>query len=212
MKLGVILGSIREIRRGGRVAKWLMPQLKQFNEFEVELLDLNDYPLPFFNESNSPEGLKGRYSNEVAKRWSAKVAEMDAFIVITPEYNHGTSAVLKNALDWLYNEWNRKPVAFVSYSPNAVGGVRAVEQLRQNAIELQMAPIQPAIHIAYVLDTIDENGGLLTDHHYKERIEQLVKELAWWAQALKSARDQSSTAVVQQLTDLADTRAETSVI
>lgn len=191
MKLGVILGSIREIRRGGRVAKWLIPQLKQFEDFEVELLDLNDYLLPFFNESNSPEGLRGDYTNDVAKRWSAKVTEMDAFIVITPEYNHGPPAVLKNALDWLYPEWNRKPVAFVSYSPNAVGGVRAVEQLRQTAIELQMAPVQAAIHIAYVLDTLDENGRLLQDHHYSERIERLVKELAWWAHALKAARDQN---------------------
>src|SRR5687768_10341422 len=118
MKLGIILGSIRDIRRGGRVKEWLMPQLGQYKDFEVELLDLKDYPLPFFNESNSPEGLNGNYTNEVARRWSAKVAEKDAFIIITPEYNHGTSAVLKNSIDWLYHEWVRKPVAFISYSPN----------------------------------------------------------------------------------------------
>lgn len=190
MKIGVILGSIREIRRGGRVAKWLMPQLAQFKDAEIELLDLKDYPLPFFNESNSPEGLKGEYTNPVAKDWSAKIASMDGFIIIAPEYNHGTSAVLKNALDWLYYEWVRKPVAFISYSPNATGGVRAVEQLRQNVIELQMAPLREAIHITYMLDTIDEDGNLLKGH-FNERLVKFMDELLWWANALKAARDQS---------------------
>lgn len=187
MKLGVILGSIRDIRRGGRVARWLMPQLEQFKDFEIELLDLNDYPLPFFNEPNSPEGLKGEYSDKIARKWSAKVAEKDAFIVITPEYNHGTSAVLKNALDWLYYEWVRKPVAFISYSPNAAGGVRAVEQLRQNVIELQMAPLREAIHVTYVLDTLDEDGKVLRGH-FNERLGTLMSELGWWGEALKAAR------------------------
>jgi len=84
MKIGVILGSIREIRRGGRIAKWLMPQLSQFHDAEFELLDLKDYPLPFFNESNSPEGLKGNYSNDVAKKWSEKVASMDGLSLLLP--------------------------------------------------------------------------------------------------------------------------------
>ncbi|MBI2593319.1 NAD(P)H-dependent oxidoreductase [Candidatus Daviesbacteria bacterium] len=190
MKIGVILGSIRDIRRGGRVAKWLMPQLSKFKAVEIELLDLKDYPLPFFNESNSPEGLKGEYTNTVAKKWSAKIASMDGFIFITPEYNHGTSAVLKNALDWLYYEWVRKPVAFISYSPNAAGGVRAVEQLRQNVIELQMAPLREAIHITYVLDTLDEQGNLLKGH-FDERLVKLMEELLWWANALKTARNEA---------------------
>jgi NAD(P)H-dependent FMN reductase len=187
MKIGIILGSIREIRRGGRVAKWLTPQLEQFKEFEFELLDLNDYPLPFFNESNSPEGLNRNYTNDVARKWSVKIDGMDGFIVITPEYNHGTSAVLKNAFDWLYYEWVRKPVTFISYSPNSSGGVRAVEQLRQNVIELQMAPLREAIHFTYVLDTLDENGNLLKGH-FNERLVKLMDELAWWTQALKAAR------------------------
>lgn len=188
MKIAVILGSIRDIRRGGRVAKWLMPQLSQFNEVEIELLDLKDYPLPFFDENNSPEGLERKYSNKAARKWSAKIDAADAFIIITPEYNHGTSAVLKNALDWLYYEWVRKPVAFISYSPNAAGGVRGVEQLRQNVIELQMAPLREAIHVTYVLDTIDEDGKLLQGH-FNERLEKLMEELVWWANTLKTARE-----------------------
>jgi len=188
MKIGITLGSIRDIRRGGRVAKWLMPQLDQFKDFEFELLDPNDYPLPFFDESDSPEGLKGNYSNEAARKWSAKVAEKDGFIVITPEYNHGTSAVLKNSFDWLYYEWVRKPVTFMSYSPNSSGGVRAVEQLRQNVIELQMAPLREAIHFTYILDTLDEDGNVLRGH-FNERLIKLMDELGWWTKALKDARE-----------------------
>jgi len=119
MKIAVILGSIRGIRRGGRVAKWLMPQLLKRKDIDVELLDLKDYPLPFYNESDSPEGLEGNYTNEIGKKWAEKIGEKDGFILITPEYNHGTSGVLKNALDWVYYEWNKKPVAFISYSPNS---------------------------------------------------------------------------------------------
>ena len=188
MKIAVILGSIREIRRGGRVAKWLMPLLVKWKNIEAELLDLVDYPLPFYNESDSPEGLEGNYTNEEAKKWAAKIGAADAFIMITPEYNHGTSAVLKNALDWLYPEWNRKPVAFVSYATGAAGGIRAVEQLRQNAVELQMAPIYRAVHISFVLDTLDENGNLLKGN-YEDRLTKLVDELLWWAKALKEARE-----------------------
>lgn len=165
-----------------------MPQLSKLEGVEVELLDLKDYSLPFFDESNSPEGLERKYSNKVAQKWSAKVDEADAFIIITPEYNHGTSGVLKNALDWLYYEWVRKPVAFISYSPNAAGGVRAVEQLRQNVIELQMAPLREAIHVTYVLDTIDEDGKLLQGH-FNERLTKLMDELIWWSKALKAARE-----------------------
>lgn len=190
MKLGIILGSIREIRRGERVAKWLIPLLEQYKDYEVELLDLNDFELPFFNESNSPEGLDGAYSNEVAKLWSSKIAEKDAFIVITPEYNHGTSAVLKNAFDWLYSEWSKKPVTFISYAPGAAGGIRGVEQLRLNVIELQMAPMREAIHIANILDTLDEDGNILKGH-LNERLAKLMEELDWWAKALKSAREQN---------------------
>lgn len=188
MKIAVILGSIRGVRRGSRVAKWLMPQLEKLKEIEVELLDLVDYPLPFFNEANSPEGLKGNYTNEVAKKWAAKIGQADAFILVTPEYNHGTSAVLKNALDWVYYEWNKKPVAFVSYAPGAGAGIRAVEQLRQNVIELQMAPMDKALHISQVLEAIDENGILLQGR-YAEQLVKVVDELLWWASALKTARE-----------------------
>lgn len=191
MKIAVILGSIRGVRRGERVAKWLMSQLPKIKGAEFELLDLRDYPLPFFNESNSPEGLQGNYSNKIAKKWAARIGEADGFVIITPEYNHGPPAVLKNALDWVYYEWNKKPVSFVSYAPGAAAGIRAVEQLRQITLELQMAPMQAALHISHVLDTFDENGTLLNGDLTK-RLTETIDQLLWWAKALKDARDKTS--------------------
>lgn len=190
MKIAVILGSTRKVRRGARVAKWLMKQLAQFKDIQFELLDLVDYPLPFYAEDNSPDSLKNGYTNEVATKWAAKIAEADAFILIVSEYNHGPTASLKNALDYVYKEWNKKPVSFVSYATGAGGGVRAVEQLRPIVSELQMAPMEAAVHISHVLDTIDENGNLITGH-YNERIVKVMKQLLWWTEALKSARDKS---------------------
>ncbi len=187
MKVSVILGSTRKVRRGERVAKWLMPQLAKIKGAEFELLDLRDYPLPFFAEDNSPDSLKKGYSNETATKWAAKIGEADAFIFIVSEYNHGPTAVLKNALDYVYNEWNKKPVAFVSYATGAAAGIRAVEQVRQIVVELQMAPMQEAVHIDHVLDTLNDNGMLLKGH-YNERVVTMMEQLLWWAEALKTAR------------------------
>lgn len=188
MKIAVILGSVRKVRRGERVAKWLMPQLQKFEGVEFELLDLKDYPLPFYAEDNSPDSLENGYSDEVATKWAAKIGEADGFMLIVSEYNHGPTAVLKNALDYVYKEWNKKPVTFVSYATGAVGGARAVEQVRPITTELQMAPMQKAMHIAKVLDTIDENGNLLQGT-YDKQLKGLVSQLLWWAEALKTARE-----------------------
>lgn len=188
LKIAVILGSIRKIRRGGRVAKWLMPQLKKYKDAEFDLLDLRDYQLPFYDESNSPEGLEGKYTVPMAKKWAKKIREKDGFVVITPEYNHGPPAVLKNALDYLYPEWNKKPITFISYATGQGSGIRSVEQLRLNSIELQMAPLREALHISQVLKTFDEDGNYLLQGHLSERLEDTINELLWWAKALKKAR------------------------
>lgn len=190
MKIAVILGSIRRVRRGERVARWLMLELAKIEGVEFELLDLRDYPLPFYAEDNSPDSLENGYTNEVATKWAAKIGEADGFILIVSEYNHGPTAVLKNALDYVYKEWNKKPVGFVSYATGAIGGARAVEQVRGVTIELQMAPMQKAMHIAKVLDTIDENGNLLQGS-YDKQLTGVVSQLLWWTEALKTARDKS---------------------
>lgn len=191
MKIGVILGSIRKIRRGQRVAQWLMGRLQDYKEAEFELLDLRDYPLPFFEEDNSPDCLENCYQTPGAQKWAEKIGEKDGFIIITAEYNHGPTAVLKNAMDYVYTQWIKKPVMFVGYATGSSGAMRAVEQLRLISIELQMVPMQAAIHITNVLKTLDEKGNLLAGH-YNERVIVVMKQFMWWAKALKKARDEDS--------------------
>ena len=145
LNIKVIAGSTREGRFSDKAAAWIAEEIKKQEEVVVEVLDLRDYNMPFFNEPMSPSFKQEPYTNEAVTRFTKKIEEGDAFVIVTPEYNHGTSGVLKNALDWVYPEWNNKPIAFVSYG--SVGGARAVEQLRLNAIELQMAPIRAAVHI-----------------------------------------------------------------
>lgn len=189
MKLGVILGSTHDIRRGAKISKWLMPQLEKFKDFDSELLDLKDFALPFFKGPDSLDGSGGHYSDKAAQQWAAKVAEMDAFIIITPEYDHGTSAALKNTIDRLHDEWSRKPVVFINYMPKAAGGLRAAEQLPPNVAGRQMTPLRDAVHVTYVVDTLDEKGNI-PQAHFHERLIELMKNLSWWSRALKIAREQ----------------------
>src|SRR5215203_3178500 len=136
--VAVIIGSTRQGRFADKPAKWIQKRLAERPGLTVELLDLRDFPLPFFEDANSP-ARRGNapISDPVVAAWSEAIARANAFVVIAPEYNHGYTAVLKNAIDHLYHEWVRKPIAFVSYG-NA-GGARSIEQLRQVVIELEMA-------------------------------------------------------------------------
>jgi NAD(P)H-dependent FMN reductase len=143
VKLQIIIGSTRQNRFSEKPARWLFDLAKTRTDAEFELLDLRDYPLPFYDEPVPPALIKGNYQNETAKKWAAKIAEGDGYIIVTPEYNHGYPGVLKNALDYLATEWGKKPVGFVSYG--GVSGARSVEQLRQVVIELRMVPIEAAL-------------------------------------------------------------------
>ena len=144
-KIQVILGSTRQNRFSEKPGLYIIDELKKKESVEVELVDLRDWPLPFFDAPSSPAALKGNYPYEIVKKWGTVIDGADGYIMVTPEYNHGYPAVLKNAIDWLFTEWKDKPVGFVSYGN--VGGARAIEQLRQVVIELQMLPIRNAIHI-----------------------------------------------------------------
>ncbi len=188
IKLQIILGSTRDVRLGGTVAQWVLEQAMEHNKYQVELVDLKDWNLPMLNE---PEPAStGRYSSDIVKQWSKKIASADAYIVVTPEYNHGYPAVLKNAMDYLFLEWNRKPIAFVGYDGGA-GGSRAIEQLRQVAVELEMAPIRAVVIIAGIWSAFAE--GKPVDEGYAKKLEGLFTQLHWWAQALKTARDSKTT-------------------
>jgi NAD(P)H-dependent FMN reductase len=155
-------------------------------DLDFELIDLRDYPLPLFNEAGSPAW--GPINNEVAQRWAARLAGLDGFILVTPEYNHGPSAVLKNALDYAYNEFVRKPVAFVGYG--SVGGARAVEHLRLVTAELQMVSVRSAVHIAATdFLRLWRQGKSFDDFpHLAQSAAAMLDELGWWARALKIAR------------------------
>src|SRR4051812_48086226 len=140
-KIGVILGTTRPGRFADRPAKWIMELANAHGGAEFELIDLREWPMPFFNEpvpvSRAP------VTDPVAQKWTQKVASLDGFLFVTAEYNHSFPAVLKNALDYVYKEFNRKPAAYIAYG--GVGGARAVEQLRLVCVELQMAPLRDAV-------------------------------------------------------------------
>ena len=186
-RIGIVIGSTREGRFGDKPAHWFHEIAKQRSDLAVELIDLRDHPLPFFNEPMSPAWAPVK--NEAAQRWAEKLATLDGLIVVTPEYNHGPSAVLKNAFDYAYKEFNRKPIGFVGYG--GVGAARAVEQLRLVAVELQMAPVRNAVHIGMVeFLGIWQQGKSFEDFpHLAQAANGLLDDLAWWAKALKTSRE-----------------------
>lgn len=188
MKIFVIIASVRQNRIGDKFAQWIFDLAKQRKEIDVELIDLKDYPLPNYAEKVPPKMIQGNYTSSVAKDWVKKVGEADGYIIVTPEYNHGYPSSLKNALDYPYFEWNKKPVGFISYG-GFVGGSRAVEQLRLVAIELQMAPIREGIHFIHGYNLYDENGKL-TDPSYDKHVGAFLDQLIWWTKALKQAREE----------------------
>lgn len=148
IKIQVILGTTRQNRFSEKPGKWIFEELQKREGIEAELVDLRDYELPFFNGEMSPSSMEGagkEYQNEKVKKWTEKVAKADGFIFVTGEYNHGYPAVLKNAIDWVHRQWGKKVVGFISYG--STGGARAIEQLRQVVIELEMVPIKISIHI-----------------------------------------------------------------
>lgn len=187
----IIMGSTRPGRKSEAIAKWLQGVIKARKEAEVtfELIDLRDYPLPFYNEPVGAGMLaQSGYTDEVAKKWAAKVAEADGFVFITPEYNHGYSAVLKNALDYVYAAWNNKAVGFVSYG-SAAGGSRAVEQLRQVAGELQLFDIREQVIMPFVWEKIKENGTLVDEgDHYKHAANAMLDQLIKHTKSLQQFR------------------------
>ncbi len=157
MRLMVIIGSVREGRRAEKVANWAVGQIKQDPEIEVDLADLKEVDLPFFNEAVTPDAANGQFINPKGTAWAKRVGEADAFIFLVAEYNHGPTAVLKNAIDWEYGGWNNKPVGFISYG-GMVGGARAVEQLKQIVLHVKLFPVGSVVTIPAVGGAFDENN------------------------------------------------------
>lgn len=185
LKILVILGSVREGRMAVPVGNWVMERAAALDDITCELVDLDEWHLPFFPHPKPPAA--GNYQDPAQIRWAEKIAGADGYLLICPEYNHSPSAVLKNALDTVFAEWNRKPVGFVAYG--TVGGARSVEQLKLTSVSLEMVPLNATVHL--VRPGAKREGDRFNADSYDDKaLAALFDNLAWWGRALKTARDQ----------------------
>jgi NAD(P)H-dependent FMN reductase len=189
----VILGSTRPGRFSEKAGAWVMDRLGSRDDLELEQLDLRDFPMPLYEHKMAPAFGHREYVPEV-ERWPQSIERADGYIVVSPEYNHGYSAVLKNAFDNIFPEFNRKPITFVGYGNS--GGARAIEQLRLVTIELEMAPLRHAVHIlpALMIPAIQAGGDFDVElfASLDEKLTVVADDLIWWASALGRARAQDA--------------------
>lgn len=153
-----------------------MESVKDNQSAGLELLDLRDYPMPLYSDSNEVKNRAGKHPNQTVEQWLEKVSAARGFVIITPEYNHSYSSVLKNAIDYGYKQWNGKPVGFVAYGGYA-GGSRAAEHLRQVAAELQMYDIRDQVLIPTVWQAFDEKGVLVNGDFHAKNANAMVDKL-----------------------------------
>jgi NAD(P)H-dependent FMN reductase len=182
--LPVIVCSVRVKRAGLPVARWFFDVAQAHGKFDVRLIDLRDVNLPVFDEPNHPR--LQRYEFEHTKAWSRLVAEADAFVFVTPEYNFGTPPALNNALNYLYVEWNYKPAAFVSYG-GISGGTRSVQMTRQTLSALKMVGLTDAVHIPFIARLVEDGVFKATPDHEKAA-RATLDELLKWTEALATLR------------------------
>jgi NAD(P)H-dependent FMN reductase len=182
-KIGIILGSTRPGRNGEAVAKWAHQIASQRTDAEFELVDLLDYKLPHLDEAMPPA--MGQYTQPHTQAWAAKIASFDGFVMVTPEYNHSTSGALKNAIDFLFAEWNNKAVGFVSYG--SVGGARAVEHLRLIAGELMMADVRAQVMLSLATDFENYSVFKPADIH-TQLLHTTLDQVVAWSNALAPLR------------------------
>jgi NAD(P)H-dependent FMN reductase len=186
IKIAIILGSTRPGRNGEAVAKWVHEVAYERTDAEFELVDIKDFNLPLLDEPMPP--IMGQYSKPHTKAWAAKIGSFDAYVFVTPEYNHGTSGALKNAIDFLFAEWNNKAAGFVSYG--GASGARAVEQLRLNLAEVQMATVRNQVLLSMYTDF--ENFSVFKPGPTKEQsLNEMLDQLIAWGSALKTLRKTS---------------------
>jgi NAD(P)H-dependent FMN reductase len=182
-RIGIILGSTRPGRNGEAVANWVLEQAQQRSDADYELVDLLDFELPHLDEA-IPASM-GQYANEHTKRWADAIASFDGFVFVTPEYNHSTSGALKNAIDFIYAEWNNKAAGFVSYG--SAGGTRAVEHLRLIMGELQIADVRA--QVAFSLATDFQNYSVFTPADYHQaNVHAMLDQVVAWSTAMASVR------------------------
>jgi NAD(P)H-dependent FMN reductase len=186
VRIGIIIGSTRPGRVGDQVARWVLEHAAPRDDAEFELVDLVDYALPHLDEAIPASA--GKYANEHTRAWAQKVASFDGFVFVTPEYNHSTSGALKNAIDFVYGEWNNKAAGLVSYGA-AASGARAAEHLRLVLGELQIADVRQ--QVAFSLMTDFENFSVLAPAgNQAAHLETMLNQLVSWAGALRTVREQ----------------------
>lgn len=184
IKIAIIIGSTRPGRKADSVAKWVHGIAKKRDDAEYEIVDIKDYNLPLLDEPVPPS--MGQYSQQHTKTWSAKIASFDAYVFVTPEYNHGTSGALKNAIDYLYTEWNNKAAGLVSYG--SIGGARAAENLRLILGELQVADVRAQVMLSLFTDF--ENFTIFKPAAMHEKsVNTMLDQVIAWGGALKALRD-----------------------
>ncbi|MDQ3186622.1 MAG: NAD(P)H-dependent oxidoreductase [Pseudomonadota bacterium] len=183
IKIAIIIGSTRPGRLGESVAHWVNEIAQKRSDASFELVDIKDFSLPLLDEPMPPS--LGKYAQEHTKVWATKINSFDAFVFVTPEYNHGTSGALKNAIDFLYKEWNNKVAGFVGYG--SAGGTRAVEQLRLVMAELQVATVRAQVMLSLFTDF--ENMSVFKPDTRKEQsVDGMLDQLIAWGTALKTVR------------------------
>jgi NAD(P)H-dependent FMN reductase len=191
LRLQVIVGSTREGRHADAVLRWLTPLAKAHGAFDVEVLDLRDWPLPFFQETMATVGdfKNPTYSQPLVKKWNQKIAEGDAFLFVTSEYNHSIPGVLKNAIDSVFLSFGfrHKPAGMVGYSVGAAGGARAVEHLAQIGFEAEMHALRASVLIGQVQEAFDKDGAPI-NRAQTPALKVLLDDLAWWGELLEPAR------------------------
>lgn len=188
VSIAIIVGSTRPGRNADAVARWVYDIAKKRTDAEFDLVDICDFALPLLDEPISAFAvymMKSEYAQPHTKTWAAKIAPHDGYVFVTPEYNHGISGALKNAIDYLYGEWNNKAAGFVSYGGN--GGVRAVEQLRLVMAELQVATVRTEVNLSLFTDF--ENRTIFKPAPaHEQRINAMLDQVIAWSTALRTLR------------------------
>ncbi len=184
IKIAIIIGSTRPGRKADSVAKWVFEIAKKRSDAAFEIVDIKNYNLPLLDEPVPPS--MAQYSQPHTKTWAAKIAPFDAFVFVTPEYNHGTSGALKNAIDYLYAEWNNKVAGFVSYG--SAGGARAVESLRLVMGELQVADVRAQVMLSLFTDFENFTTFKPATMHEKS-VNTMLDQVIAWGGAMKTLRN-----------------------
>lgn len=185
LEIAIIVGSTRPGRKAEAVAKWVLGIAQSRGDARYEVVDIADYALPLLDEPVPPAMAKGKYSKPHSSAWAAEISKFDGYVFVSPEYNHGTSGALKNALDFLYPEWNDKAAGFVAYG--SAGGVRAVEQLRLILAELQMATVRDQVALSLRSDFKDY-AVFTPGEHQTQAVNAMLDQLVAWSGALRTLR------------------------